>query len=223
MKLLKNNLTISNNQYRQDLLKQGLWLEFISIAWNLAEAVIAVVLGSNAGSTALIGFGFDSLIETLSAIIVGWRLQIEANGGSLESMEKAEIMASKIAGYLLFTLAAYVLVDSMQRLLGYGKHANESFTGIIITIAALVVMPFLAKAKLKLAHELNSTALKADAIESSCCAWFAFATLAGLVLNATLHWWWADPVASLVLVSLMVKEGLVAVKNKNCSCHNTCS
>jgi divalent metal cation (Fe/Co/Zn/Cd) transporter len=83
-------------------------------------------------------------------------------------------------------------------------------------------MPFLAKAKLKVAHELNSNALKADAMESSCCAWFAFATLAGLVLNATLHWWWADSVAGLVLVPPIVREGLEAVRNKDCSCHNTC-
>ncbi len=215
-------IQIGSNKKRQDLLRKGVWLEIATIVWNLIEAAVAVIFGLMAGSTALVGFGIDSLIETFSAAIVGWRLQIEAKGAALESVEKAEVIASKIAGWLLFALAAYVFFDAARRLLGYGDHAQESLIGIAITGVALFVMPFLAKAKLKVAHELNSKALKADAMESACCAWFAFATVVGLVLNAILHWWWADPVAGLVLVPLMVREGLEAVRNKDCSCHNSC-
>ncbi len=216
-------MKLLNYTNRLELLKKGIWLEFATIAWNLVEATLALIFGLKAGSIALIGFGFDSLIETLSAAIVGWRLQIEANGASSETVEKVESITSKIAGGLLFALAAYVLLDSMRRILGYAFHAQESLIGITITIAALVVMPLLAKAKLSVAHDLNSKALKADAMESNCCAWFALTTLVGLVLNATLHWWWADPVAGLVLVPLMIREGVSAVRNKDCSCRNSCT
>ncbi len=219
----ETRVDLGSSEKRQKLLRKGVLLEIATIFWNLLEATVAIISGLLAGSVALIGFGFDSLIETTSAGIVAWRLQVEINGASIEDVESAEKLTGKIAGFLLFALALYVLIDSLRCLLGYGDHAHESWIGVVITILALVVMPILARAKLTIAQEIGSKALKADAIESSCCAWFALATLAGLVLNATLHWWWADSVAALVLVPLMVREGLEAIKNEDCSCHESCS
>lgn len=216
------DVQIKSNENRLEHLKKGVLLEILSVAWNLLEATVAIVSGINCGSIALIGFGFDSLIETTSAAVVGWRLQTELNGVSEESVKKAEAATSKTAGWLLFLLAAYVLFDSGKRLLGYGEHAKESWTGVVVTILALIVMPVLAKAKMETATALNSKALKADAMESTCCAWFAVATLAGLILNALFHWWWADAVAGLMLVPLMVREGMEAIKNEDCGCHKSC-
>lgn len=212
----------ASDKTRRDLLKKGVWLEIATVAWNLFEATIAISFGMATCSIALLGFGFDSLIETASAATVGWRLQAELKGASIEFVEKAETFTSKIAGGLLFVLAAYVLFDSTRQLLGYGDHAKESWIGVMVTVAALIVMPCLAAAKLKIAGGLNSKALRADAMESSCCAWFAFATLVGLVLNTTLHWWWADSVAGLVLVPLIVREAYEAIKNEDCGCHVSC-
>jgi divalent metal cation (Fe/Co/Zn/Cd) transporter len=209
-------------EQRQKLLEKGVWLEVATIAWNLLEAGLAIFAGFVSGSIALLGFGLDSLIETASAAVVGYRLKMELNGARLEAVEQAERVTSKIAGYLLFVLAAYVVFDSVRRLLGLSKHSDESWMGIAVAAAALVVMPLLAKAKLSVAIQLNSKALKADAMESKCCAWFAFTTLVGLALNATFHWWWADSLAALLLVPLMIREGLEAIKNEECGCHKTC-
>ena len=134
-----------------------------------------------------------------------------------------EKQSSKTAGWLLVALASYVAYDSCRRLFGIGEHANESLLGIAVTIVALVLMPLLAKAKLKVANEIGSRALRTDAMETTCCAWLAAATLVGLVLNSTLHWWWADPVAGLVIVPLLMREGIEGIKGEECACHGSCA
>jgi cation diffusion facilitator family transporter len=204
---------------RRVLLRRGLLLEAATLLWNILEGIIAVAAGVVSSSVALIGFGIDSFVETASAGVVAWRLGAEARGRSPEAAERIERTASRVAGALLLLLAAYIVIDAGRRLLGFGAEAQESLVGIVLTSASLLVMPFLGWAKLRTAKRLGSGALRADAFETITCAWLSLTTLAGLVLNATLGWWWADPLAALVLVPLIVREGLEGWKGESCGCH----
>jgi divalent metal cation (Fe/Co/Zn/Cd) transporter len=125
-------------------------------------------------------------------------------------------LASRAAGALLLLLAAYILIDAGRRLLGFGAEAEQSLVGIVLTAISLVVMPVLGWAKLRTARQLGSRALRADAYETIACAWLSLTTLTGLVLNAAFGWWWADPLAALVLVPLIVREGLEGWKGECC-------
>jgi divalent metal cation (Fe/Co/Zn/Cd) transporter len=199
-------------------LRRGFLLEVLTVAWNVVEGIIACVAGALAGSVALVGFGIDSFIETASGVVVGWRLREEQLGRSAEHVERIEKGAARIAGGLLLLLAAYILLDAAGRLLGYGEKPRESFAGLILTAVSLVVMPILGWAKLKTARVLGSGALRADAYETITCAWLSLTTLVGLILNAMLGWWWADPLAALVLVPLLVREGLEGWRGDHCHC-----
>jgi len=215
---VKGKPEVSVDERRGKLLRRGLRLEGATLGWNVLEGVIAVAAGAASASVALIGFGIDSFVETASAAIVGWRLWAELRGRSPEATERIERTTSRIAGGLLLVLAAYIVVDAGRRLLGFGREAEESLVGIVLTSVSLVVMPFLGWAKLRTAKALGSRALRADAYETITCAWLSLTTLAGLVLNAWMSWWWADPVAALVLVPLIVREGLEGWKGE-CDCH----
>jgi cation diffusion facilitator family transporter len=203
---------------RRKWLRRGVLLEALTVLWNLVEGVVAVTAGTISGSVALLGFGIDSFIETTSAVVVGWRLQVELGGRSDEAGERTERLASRVAGALLLLLAGYIAVDAGRRLLGFGQEARESVLGIVITAVSLAVMPVLGRAKLRTAAALGSRALRADAYETIACAWLSLTTLAGLVLNAWLGWWWADPLAALVLVPLIVREGLEGWRGEACEC-----
>lgn len=197
-------------------LKQGLWLEAFTIAWNILEGLIAVSAGVVSNSVALVSFGIDSFVETTSAGVLYWRLSSELNGTEPENAERVERKAGKIAGGLLLALAVYIVIDATRRLLGYGENAEGSGVGLVLTGVSLVVMPFLAWHKLKTADALNSKALKADAYETIACVWLSVATFIGLGLNAWLGWTWADPVAALFVVPLVVREGLEGWRGEEC-------
>ncbi len=139
---------------------------------------------------------------------MGWRLYAELRGRSARHIERAERRASRIAGALLLCLAVYILVDAGRLLLGFGGRAEQSLIGIVLTAVSLVVMPVLGWAKLRAARSLGSSALRADAYETIACAWLSLSTLTGLTLNVILGWWWADPLAALFLIPLIVREGL---------------
>jgi len=202
------------DERRLNLLRRGLRLEGVTLGWNVLEGAIAVGAGAVSASVALIGFGIDSFIETASALVVGWRLRSEITGRSPERAEAIERTASRVAGSLLLLLAAYILFDAGRHLLGFGEPPRESLVGIALTSISLVLMPVLGWAKLRTARELNSRALRADAFETIACAWLSLTTLGGLVLNALFGWWWADPVAALVLVPLIAREGLEGVRGE---------
>lgn len=208
---------MTNDSSRAPLLRRGLLYEGITIGWNVIEGAIAITAGVMALSVALIGFGIDSVIETTSGLVVGWRLWYEIRGQSPEKIEKVERWASKAAGSLLLILATYILIDAGRRLLGYGAHAEASPIGIILTAVSLVVMPILGWAKLKTAKALGSGALRADAFETITCAWLSLTTLVGLSLNAAFAWWWADPLAALLLVPLVVREGIEGLRGEETS------
>ncbi len=203
---------------RTRLLRRGFLLCVATVAWNIVEGVIAVAAGVAADSIALFGFGIDSFIETASAAVVGWRLSSELKGAPPAAAEKAEDRAARIAGALLLLLAAYILFDAARLLLGYGAEPAASLVGIVLTSVSLALMPLLGRAKLKLARELASGALRADGYESISCAWLSLAVLLGLALNAAAGWWWADPLAALALVPLIVREGLEGLRGGCSDC-----
>ena len=194
---------------RRHLLERGVWLAWATVGWNIVEGVIAVSAGALASSVALIGFGVDSFVETVSGAVVGWRLRAELNGSA--DHERAEVLerrAGRIAGALLLALSAYIIIDAGRRLLGYGAEAQESRVGIALTVISLVIMPFLGWAKLRTAAALRSGALRADAYETITCSSLSLTTLVGLILNAVFGWRWADPIAALAIVPLAAREGL---------------
>jgi divalent metal cation (Fe/Co/Zn/Cd) transporter len=171
------------------------------------EAAVSLWTARNSHSPALFAFGGDSLIELLSAAVVFWRFRYELN----------EARAARIAGVLLFALAGLVALTSVLNFLGY-REAQRSLVGIGILSATAIVMPWLASQKRRLAAIASSAALKADAAESALCGYMARIALAGLGINAILHRSWADPVAALVLVPLVVKEGWEAVRSSRLGC-----
>ena len=204
---------------RGPLLKRGVILEGVTVGWNIVEGIIAVSAGAIASSVALIGFGVDSFVETASGAVVGWRLRAELNAEADEDrIESLERRTSRIAGTLLLGLAAYIVLDAGRRLLGFGAEAEESLVGIALTAISLVVMPFLGWLKLRTARALQSGALRADAYETIACSWLSLTTLLGLVLNAVFGWWWADPLAALAIVPLVVREGLEGLRGE---CHDS--
>jgi divalent metal cation (Fe/Co/Zn/Cd) transporter len=194
---------------RAAFLRRGVLFQAASVGWNIVEGVIAVAAGAPAASVALIGFGIDSFVETASAAVVAWRLRAElVHDLDVERVQRLERGAGRIAGALLLGLAGYIVIDAGRRLLGFGIEARESRVGIVLTAVSSVVMPLLGMAKLRVARELGSGAMRADAYETMACAWLSLTTLAGLLLNAALGWWWADPLAALAIVPLVIREGL---------------
>ena len=163
--------------------------------------------GWQAGSVALVGFGLDSAIEVMAAVILVWRLR---QPGSLEEETKRERQALLGVGITFFVLSAYILWQAGQSLLR--REAPESsWIGILLAVASLIVMPTLGLAKRTIARQMGSRALEADALETLICAYLSFALLLGLGLNALLGWWWADPAAALAMVPFILKEGWEAV------------
>jgi divalent metal cation (Fe/Co/Zn/Cd) transporter len=196
---------------RRSHLRTGAWLAVATVAWNLAEGAIALGAGAAARSIALVAFGMDSFIETMSGAVVGWRFVSELRGELGSHAARIERTTSKMAGGLLLLLAVYIVVDAAMGLLGYGAEPQSSAIGIIVTAAALVAMPVLAWLKLRTARELNSRALRADAFETITCAGLSATTLAGLAVNFALGWTWADPLAALLLVPMIAREGFEAM------------
>jgi divalent metal cation (Fe/Co/Zn/Cd) transporter len=204
---------------RTRLLRRGVWQTGTTVAWNAIEGIIAVGAGIAASSVALIGFGVDSFVETASAAIVGWRLRSELSGrADHDQAEALERRAGRIAGTLLLGLAVYIVIDAGRRLVGFGSEAQESLLGIVLTATSAVVMPLLGWVKFRTAKALRSGALRADAYESITCAWLSVTTLTGLALNAALGWAWADSLAALAIVPLLVREGLEGWRGE---CHES--
>jgi divalent metal cation (Fe/Co/Zn/Cd) transporter len=190
-------------------------LEYFTVAWNSLEALVALICGVVAGSIALVGFGLDSLIEVSSGVILLWRLHSDQED---ERREAAERRALKLVGITLIVLAAYVAGDSAVSLLR--REAPErSLPGIALAAASLVAMPLLARAKRRVASTIASPALQADSRQTDICAYLSAILLLGLLLNAALGWWWADPAAGVVMVPLIAYEGSQALRGKTC-CHD---
>jgi divalent metal cation (Fe/Co/Zn/Cd) transporter len=200
---------------REAIVARGLRLEYFTLGWNSLEALIALISGFVAGSIALIGFGLDSVVEVSSAAVMLWRLRVDRHAPSHERAEKTALRA---VGICFLVLAAYVCFEGINTLLRR-EAPQRSLPGILLAGASLVVMPLLARAKRKIASGINSGAMQADSRQTDICAYLSTILLAGLVLNASFGWWWADPIAGLVMVPLIANEGIEAVRGRTC-CDN---
>jgi len=183
----------------------------LTTLWNIVEAVVAIGSGAVSGSTALVAFGIDSLIEVSSALVVLWRLLRVGPDASTEESERADKRAHLLVGITFFLLAAWVIFDASLSLLRR-EIPEESFVGIGLAIASLIVMPLLAIAKQRTGREMGSKALEADAMETWLCAYLSATLLVGLLLNAWIGWWWVDPVAGLAMVPFMIWQGREAIE-----------
>jgi len=206
---------INEKLTRSEDVRRGRWLEYLTVGWNSLEGVIAIGAGFVAGSVALVGFGLDSVIEVTSGAALLWRLHLDAP----ERRERAEQVSLKIVGVSFLALAAYVAFDAVKSLITR-EPPEASYVGIALAALSLVVMPLLARAKRKVAAKINSRALEADSRQTDICAYLSAILLGGLILNALFGWWWADPVAALVMTPIIAKEGVEALRGETCSdCH----
>jgi len=187
-------------------------VQTVTIAWMSVETAVSLFAAWRARSPALLAFGGDSAIELFSGVVVLWRFR-----ASSTEHEQAERRAARVAGTLLFALAAFVAVTSVASLLGYSE-PELTFLGIAILVAAAVAMPWLAQEKRRLSGATGSAALRADAAQSALCAYLSLIALAGLAINAIWHARWADPIAALVVLPLIVWEGREAMRGRACGC-----
>lgn len=192
-------------------LRAGRRIEYVSVAWTSLEALGGMIAGVMAGSIALIGFGADSVIELASSAILLWRLNHEFG-------EQRERTALRLVGVSFLLLAAYVGWEAIESLVKH-QPPSVSYFGIGFSALCLMVMPLIACAKRRVAVRLNSRAMEADSKQSSICAYLAAILLCGLALNALFAWWWADPVAALVMLPIIIKEGIEALLGESCGCH----
>jgi divalent metal cation (Fe/Co/Zn/Cd) transporter len=194
----------------------GLWLVGATMAYNALEALIALWAGVRADSIALVGFGFDSIIELLAAGVLLWRLSVEAHGADPETIEKSERRVHLFVGITFIALAIYVTSESIWTLWAREEPA-ASLVGIALATVSLVIMPLVALGKLRAAREIGSAALRAEAKETIACSYLSFALLLGLTANAAAGWSWADPVVALLMVPWLLKEGIEGIRGEECS------
>jgi cation diffusion facilitator family transporter len=203
-------MSAATGEARAALLSRGLVLEYITVGWNIVEGIIAITAGVLAGSPALIGFGADSFIESISGGVLIWRLGGERGGRhDEEAVERIEHRAEKLVGASFLILAAYVAFEAVRALIN-GEQPEASPIGIGLTTLSIVVMLWLARAKRRTGEALGSRAMIADAQQTYACWYLSVTALAGLALNAFFGLWWADPVAGLAIVVFLVREGVEA-------------
>ncbi len=201
---------------REGGVRRGVRLQYFTIAYNSLEGVISLAAGLFAGSVSLIGFGFDSLIEVTSGAVVLWRLRRDRDAARRERAERAAV---RVVGWCFMALAAYILYDSGSTLLLH-EPPDRSIPGIVVAGVSLVAMPLLARAKRRVAGDLGSAAMKADSRQTDFCTYLSAILLCGLLLNALFGWWWADPVAALVMVPIIANEGVRSLRGE--ACCDTC-
>jgi divalent metal cation (Fe/Co/Zn/Cd) transporter len=197
---------------RPTLVRRGLQLNYLTIAYNTVEAIVSLAAGLVAGSVALVGFGVDSGIEVTASAAAQWRLRADLDPVRRERVEQ---VTRRIIGVSFLALAAYVAVDSVKTL--WQREAPERSTvGLVILVLSVLVMPVLARAKRGVARALQSRALEADAAQTSLCAYLSVIALAGVGLHAAFGWWWADPAAAVLMVPIIASEGIEGLKGDSC-------
>lgn len=190
----------------------GKHLEYFTIVWHLLEGTISLVAGIFSGSLSLMGFGVDSLIELGSGVAVLWRMAVDHK---IEYRERNEQFTLKVIGSLFIALAAYLIFESVLRVVER-KAPQQSIPGIVIAVLSLIVMPLLSRAKRIVAAQLHSPAMNADARQADFCAYLSAILLTGLLLNLAFGWWWADPLAALVMAVIIGNEGINTSLGKDC-------
>lgn len=207
------NETVSIDGSARNWTRIALWLVVATFAYNVIEAIVALWSGVRARSIALVGFGLDSVIECAAALFLLWRLSREARGAEPEAVESAERRVHHFVGLTFMALAVYVLLEAGWTIFRREVPA-ESLIGIILAAVSLVVMPIVAIGKLRAAREIKSAALRAEAKETLACSYLSFTLLLGLTANAAAGLWWADPVAALLMVPWLVREGIEGIKGE---------
>jgi divalent metal cation (Fe/Co/Zn/Cd) transporter len=202
---------------RRALVHRGLRLNYLTIGYNAVEALVSLGAGWMAGSVALVGFGIDSLIEVTASGAAQWRLRADIDPARRASVER---VTARIIGWSFLGLSGYVLIDA-TRSLWLRERPESSTVGIVLLALSAIVMPLLARAKRRVAIGLSSRALEADAAQTSLCAYLSVIALAGVALNAGLGWWWADPVAALGMVPIILREGLAGIRG-DARCDDCC-
>jgi divalent metal cation (Fe/Co/Zn/Cd) transporter len=202
---------------RAPLVRRGLRLNYLTIGYNVVEAIVALGAGLVSSSVALVGFGLDSVIEVLASGAAQWRLRADLDAGRRERVERTTL---RIIGWSFLALAAYVALDSLNALLRH-EPPERSVVGLVLLALSAVVMPVLARAKRRVARAMTSRALEADAMQTSLCAFLSVIALAGVALNTALGWWWADPAAALAMVPIITREGIEGVRGAS-HCADDC-
>lgn len=197
---------------RTSLLRRAQQLAGFTVAYNLLEGAIAIGAGFAANSQALIGFGFDSGVESISAAVLLWRIGVERR--EPVRAERVERLAERVIGISFLILGAYVAFEAITDLVN-SERPDTSVIGLVLTALSLLVMPLLGRRKRRVADALNSNAARADAAQTMACVWLSAVVLIGLALNAALDWWWADPVAALAVVVLLLNEGREALTGED--------
>lgn len=195
---------------------RGLTLAYVTVGWNLVEGVVALASAHQADSIALLGFGVDSFVECASALVIAWRLFAERGAKrDAANLEATERRARKGVAISLFVLAGYVALAS-ARTLFVRERPTFSLVGTVLLVVSSVVMRWLAGEKRRIADAVRSDAMRADAAQTNSCFWLSVSALVGLGLNGALGWWWADPIASVVISGFLVREGREAWKGRDC-------
>jgi divalent metal cation (Fe/Co/Zn/Cd) transporter len=195
---------------RTTLVRRGLWLNYATLSYNIVEAGVSLAAGVLAGSVALVGFGFDSVIEVIASGAAQWRLRADI---SPERRARVERVSHRVIGWCFVALGAYVAFESVESLITKSR-PDRTFLGIAVLAASAVVMPVLARAKRKVARALASRSLGSEAAQTSLCAYLSVIALAGVALNALLGWWWADPLAALAMVPIIGTEALEGIRRR---------
>ncbi|HMJ16955.1 MAG TPA: cation transporter [Gemmatimonadaceae bacterium] len=188
--------------------RRGILLSYATIGYNSLEAIGSLIAGLLSGSVALVGFGIDSVIEVIASVAAQWRLRIDAD---LSRRFESDMRTLRIVGWCFVALAVYVTIDSVKSLY-LAEQPDRSWFGLTILALSVIVMPALAWAKRRVAITMQSAALEAEAKQTSLCAYLSVIALAGVGLNAILDWWWADPVAALAMVPIIVREGVQGLR-----------
>ncbi len=196
---------------RAQLVTRARQLAWLGISWHVLEATIAIAAGVAASSIALVGFGADSLVETIAGLIVIWRF-----AETRQDSERAERRAQRLIGASFLLIATYVAVEAIQTLLA-GSHPKASWVGIGLAAITLLVMPLLARAKARVGEELNSSATVSEGRQNLLCAYLSAALLVGLGGNALFGLWWLDPVTALAIAAVAASEGREAWRGKSCA------
>jgi divalent metal cation (Fe/Co/Zn/Cd) transporter len=201
-------MTDLDNATKTRLGRRAKLLAATSVTYNVVEAIIAITAGVTAGSVALVGFGLDSVVEVSSGLIILWQF-------SHRIPESRERQALRLLAFSFFALAAYVGFESVRALIT-GAEADQSRVGIGLAIASLIIMPFISYAQRRTGKALGSNAVYADGTQTLLCTYLSAVLLLGLVLNATLGWSWADPIAGLIIAAVAIREGLEGWKGEGC-------
>ena len=199
---------------RRGLLRRALLLEYLTVGWNVIEGIVAVAAGILSGSPALIGFGVDSAVESVSGLLLIWRLRAQTGGADAERVERVELQTTRLVGVSFLLLAAYVAYDAATSLINQ-ERPSASPVGIVVAALSIAVMLWLARAKRETGEALGSRALIADSKQTYACWYLSVTTLAGLSLNALFGLWWADPLAALVIALFLVREGIEAIRGED--------